>query len=126
MYFKNLYIYNYIRTLKKVSRMYKDKDLHTFYTTYIMAGKITIPFIYPLFKLNTFVYSKSGFLLNSKIEFVIIGILIFGLNYFFIEKRITSLITEFKKSKTKHDYFLHTIILILILFFFNLVLFIGF
>lgn len=121
-YLKNLYLYNYIRTFNKVKKMYNDKDLHTYYATYLMAGKITFPFIYPLFKFKIFLFHKTGLYINSKILFIILGILIFGLNYFFVEKKIVSLIIEFKKVRTEYDYFLHTIILMLILIFFNLIL----
>ncbi len=83
---------------KTVEKWYKDKDSKVFYSAYLMIGKLTIAFMYPLFRLIEFLKLNEIFSGYSKVFFLLIAIIFFTLDYFFIKKKFDIIVKTFDKK----------------------------
>lgn len=119
---KDIYLLNYLKTHRFVSKYYKDEVLNMHYASYFMIGKMTICLIYPFLKLmdlfNMIYLFKNG----SKVFFLIIAVIFFLMDYFFVRKKFKKILKYFKKKSDddlKKIHF-HTQILIILIVIVNL------
>jgi len=117
---KEIYIYNYLKSYNTVKKWYKEDDSKVFYATYLMIGKLTIAFIYPLIRLLEFISPKIELSYFSKLFFLLIAIIFFSLDYFLIRKRFDRIVNLFNKKTENevaklrlYDFILKFIIIIL-------------
>ena len=95
---RNIYLLNYLKTHKSVSKNNKDEIWNNFYAALLMLGKITICLIFPILKLLDLFGLMYIFDGGSKIYFLGIAIIFFLIDYFYAEKRLNKISKEFKKK----------------------------
>lgn len=95
---KNIYLFNYLKSHKMVSKLYTDLTYANFYASYLMVGKMLILLIYPFIKIIEFLGYINLLKENSKIIITLFIIPYFIFDYFFIEKRIDRIIKQFRKK----------------------------
>ncbi len=98
---KKVYNYSYLKSYRSSKSIYKDDDLHVYYATYFMAGKIIFLSFYPLYKLEVYISNKYDVVFNGKVIYLIIAVTIIGLNYLLIERKISNILKVFKKMSEK-------------------------
>ncbi len=99
---KEIYIYNYLKSYNTIEKWYNEKDSKIFYAAYLMIGKLTIAFIYPLIRLLEFLSLNIEFLYFSELFFLLIAVIFFTLDYFLIRKRFDRMVKTFNK-KTENE-----------------------
>ena len=119
---REIYLLNYLKTHRIVSKNYKDEIWNNFYAALLMLGKMTISLIYPILKLLDILGLMYIFDGGSKIYFLIIAIIFFSIDYFFVEKRLDKITKEFKKKSYEEikKIRFHTRILIILIVIVNL------
>jgi hypothetical protein len=95
---RDIYLLNYLKTHRNVSKYSKDEIWNNFYAALLMLGKMTICLIYPILKLLDLFGLMYIFDEGSKIYFLGIAIIFFLIDYFYIEKKLNKISKEFNKK----------------------------
>ncbi len=95
---RDIYLLNYLKTLRIISKSNKDEIWNNFYAALLMLGKMTICLIYPILKLLDLLGLMYIFDGGSKIYFLGIAVIFFIVDYFYIEKRQNKISKEFEKK----------------------------
>ena len=95
---KDIYLYNYLKSYKTIERFYKENHLKKFYTAYLMIGKLTLAFIYPILKITDGLELHGKIGIPNGLIFLIIAIIFFSSDYFLVIRKFDEIVKRFDKK----------------------------